>query len=252
MPSDLPIIRPDPPPRDRTQAEKYGSLFYLAVAGLGVVVGLVTWFGVGLFRISGMLGTVYVIHDETRSEADRVAAAHALASDPRANPRELYDIALRVRLPDAARLAIAEAVPASVARNDPRGYALAVARSPGWPSWLRLALMRPITSAALDGVTFPADALAEISNHADPWVRPWAWLAIAVGADAEGKARARLEQDATSNESPTRELSALLIDRIRDRQGVSTDRTFVKERALAHRDHAATAAVVGQDHRAAP
>jgi hypothetical protein len=252
MPSDLPIIRPDPPSRDRTQAEKYGSLFYLAVAGLVVVVGLVAWFGIGLYRISGMLHTVYVIHDESRSTADRVAAARALANDPHANPRELYDIALRVRLPDAARLAVAEAVPASVARSDPRGFAFAVARSAGWPHWLRLALMRPITEAALTGVKFPDEALAELSNHADPWVRPWAWLAIAAGTDPNGTARGRLERDAQSIDSPTRELSSLLIEHVRDRPSVAFDRDFTKARDLAHRDHAETAAVIGEDHRGSP
>src|SRR5919112_355497 len=127
-PSDLPIINPEFPgdgkrwpslpvirvdtPR-KTQAEKYGGLYYLGIAGLFVLVGLIGWFAYGVWSLRDVGARIYVLHDRRRPEAERIQAAGALARDPRVNQRQLWDMCVREQgLPPLARYLIAEALTA--------------------------------------------------------------------------------------------------------------------------------------------
>jgi hypothetical protein len=178
MPSDLPIVTPDPPPPPpasrRSAAERYGGLFYFGVGGLAVVLVLVGWFAREVYRMRGVWRAVYVLHDASRPADDRIQAAHALTREPNVSARQLWDIALRTDLPPLARYLVAEALPAGAATSDPRGYALAVARSPGWPDWLRVLLARPMAYAAVGGTRFPPEALVEARRaFPDPSLHAW-------------------------------------------------------------------------------
>jgi hypothetical protein len=175
MPSDLPIVTPDPPPASRRSvAERYGGLLYLGVGGLAVVLLLVGWFAREVYRMRGVWRAVYVLHDGSRPEDERIRAAFALTREPHVSARQLWDIALRRDLPPLARYLVAEALPAEAATADPRGYALAVARSPGWPDWLRVLLARPMLYAAASGTPFPAEILVEArATTPDPALRTW-------------------------------------------------------------------------------
>ena len=166
----LPIVTPDP--IRLSDREKYGALFYLGVAGLVVIVSLVGWFASQAWSHRMLWTNVYILHDPHRSEADRVKAAYALAHDPRVNQRQLWDNALSKPLPPLARYLLAEALTAESASAAPRDYAAAVARSEGWPVWLRLLLTRPLAySAALD-LPIARDHLATLSRNPDHATAP--------------------------------------------------------------------------------
>jgi hypothetical protein len=167
MPSDLPIVTPDPPP-SRPVAEKYGGLYYLGLAGLVVLVVLIVWFGVGLWVLRGVLGNIYVLHDSRRPEAERIAAAYALAHDPALTAQQAWDIVLRKDLPPLARYLVAESLSPEIVAADPRGYTLRVARSRGWPEWLRVLAIRPMAYAADDGPLLPHRLLGELPRDDSP------------------------------------------------------------------------------------
>lgn len=162
MPSDLPVVTPDPPPRSRAASEKYGSLYYVGIAGLAVVVGLVVWFGVGLWSLRGVFHEIYILHDSRRSDAERINAAYRLTRDPHFTPAQAWDIALRKDVPPLARYLIAEAWTPALVMENPRRYTLAAMRSREWPGWLRTLALRPIAYAADDGVALPSEALQEL------------------------------------------------------------------------------------------
>ncbi len=132
--SDLPIITPDPP--RRSQAQKFGGLFYLGIGGLAVLVLLIGWFGWGVWSLRHVWTRVYILNDAGRPEPERIDAALALSRDPDANQRQLWDLALSRVPPPLARYLLAEALTSEAIQADPSGYALAVARSEGWPDWL--------------------------------------------------------------------------------------------------------------------
>ena len=184
----LPIVTPDPP--RKSQAEKYGSMLYLGAGGLVVVLALVGWFA---YQVSGMRdlwAAIYVLHDSHRPAKERIDAAWALSKDERLNQRQRFEMVERQRgLPPAARYLLAESLTAEAAQADPRAYALAVARSQGWPDWLRYcSLLRPIAYAAAVGTRFPSEPLKELSWSSDPYIVLWAAFVRDVAGDtaAEG------------------------------------------------------------------
>lgn len=213
MPADfpsLPIVTPDPP--RRSEGERYGALFYLGAGGLVVLVALIGWFAWGAWTLRDVWSAVYVLNDPNRPEPERVAAAEALARDPRVNSRQLWDLSLSRVPPGRARYILAEALTAEAIEADPSGYALAVARSEGWPDWLRLLLMRPM--AYDDGRHgLPPAPLAELRVHRDPAIALWAAYIQAVArrdreaAEALGRAADR--------DDPTAPLASLLLDALR-------------------------------------
>jgi hypothetical protein len=207
--SDLPIITPDPP--RKSTAEKYGGLYYLGIAGLVVVLGLVGWFGYSFWTLRGYFGEVFILHDPARSEVDRVNAALLLSRSSHANQREFWDDALNKNLPPLARYLMAESLTSEATDADPHAYALAVAKSEGWPDWLRLLLVRPMALASDLGRTFPADSLEELRRHADPAIRLWTAYVQAAGPKGQESARSYLHEQANAA-GPYRGLASLLSE----------------------------------------
>lgn len=212
----LPIVTADPP---RLKAhQKYGGLFYFGIIGLVVLLALVGWFIHGAWSLRDVWSNVYILHDQGRPAAQRVQAAYALSRDARVNQRQRWDICLERNLPDLARYVLAESLSAEAASADPRAYAMAVARSEGWPNWLRLLLLRPMAYAAIEGVRFPAEPLDELMRHEDPAIRLWAALVLAVEDDEgkEGPGRVALEQGCPEGGSgPEQGLACLLLEAVR-------------------------------------
>jgi hypothetical protein len=212
----LPILSPSeiPPPR-LSQREKYGGLFYLGIAGLVVLIALVVIFIHGAWALRDVGAAVYILHDPRRPELDRVQAALRLSRDPRVDDAQRMAICLERELPDLARYLLAESISTDLVAADPRSYALAVARSAGWPDWLRLLLARRLTYAAERGYAIPRDALDELAGQADPMIALWATTArglLAVGPDRS--AALALEQ-ASHVPGPQGELAARLLAAVR-------------------------------------
>jgi hypothetical protein len=209
----LPIVTPGPP--RRSEREKYGGLFTLGAIGLVVVVALVGWFAWGAWSLRAVWSNVYALHDDHRPEAERVQAAYALSRDPRVNQRQYWDISLRKPLPELARYVVAEALTAEAATADPRGYALTVARSPGWPNWLRLLLTRPLAYAAAGGAAVPAGPLRELRDRGyDPAIGLWADFALAASTPADPAAATALAA-AAQDDGPDQVLARTLLDALR-------------------------------------
>src|SRR5262249_44674293 len=143
------------------------ALLYLGTAGLAVIVALVGWFAWQAWSLRDVWADVYVLHDRTRGEAERVGAAYALSRDPRVNQRQLWDVALSRQLPPLAGYVVAEARTAEAGEAAPRAYGAAVARSEGWPVWLRLLLTRPMAYAAALDRPVPRTSLAELTRNPD-------------------------------------------------------------------------------------
>jgi hypothetical protein len=192
MPSDLPILPSVPPPglppprvSARTDAQKYGALFWAGLVGLVAVVAMVGWFGIGIYRMSDVLGLTYTLHDPKEPEPMRVQAAYAIARSGRATDRQLWDMAIRTTNPPLARYVLAEALTADAVRADVRGYSLAVARSPGWPGWFRWLIFRPMALRAGEGVQPSAELVAEIRDALpEGAARLWvAFFVLAGGSD---------------------------------------------------------------------
>lgn len=210
----LPIVTPDPP-RMNT-AEKYGALYYLAIAGLVVLVGLVGYFARGLWSLRGVMANIYTLHSTQRTDAERIQAAYALSRDPRVTQHEYWDICLRKPLPPLARYLMAEAVTADSVAPDPRAYALTVARSADWPDWLRLQLARPLAYAAAQGMAIPHQPLVELEQLPDPSLSLWSEFALAASEPVDAGAAARIEHTAQTG-GPYRELAGDLLAALRSR-----------------------------------
>jgi hypothetical protein len=217
----LPIVTPAEQEQDQTRRrarsgrDPYGGLLYLGLAGLVVVAALVGWFGWSAWSLRSVWRNVYVLHDPSRSEAERVDAAYALAHDPRVNQRQYWDTCLRRPLPPLARYVLAEALTAEAVEADPRGYALAVARSTGWPVWLRLLLARPLAYAAAQGVPIPAGPLQELrAKNYDPAINLWTDFALAVSRPPDSDAVAELARVAASD-APAHTLARVFHEALR-------------------------------------
>ena len=98
----LPIIN-NPQAPARSQREKYGTLFYLGILGLIVLVTLVGWFGYRVWSLRDVWAKIYVLNDAREPEARRIQAAFSLGRDPRVEQRQLWDLSLRRGLPELAR-----------------------------------------------------------------------------------------------------------------------------------------------------
>jgi hypothetical protein len=221
----LPIINPDEVPSPATapargQREKYGALFYLGISGLVVLVVLVAWFGHGLWSNRDIWADVYVLNDTKRPEGDRLEAALRLSLNRRLDDGARMEMALRKDLPPLARYLLAESVSTEPVAHDPRSYALAVARSEGWPDWLRLLLECNMAFGASRGYAIPNEALEELKRHSDPMIAAWATYSQAVlGLNGPDRtAVVELEHSAQAP-NPAGELAARLLAALRARGG---------------------------------
>ena len=239
----LPIITVEAPAPPRlTQREKYGGLFYLGLVGLIVVVALVAWFAHGVWSMRGVWNSIYVLHDEHRPPAERALAADALSRDPRVNERQRWDMCLRKPLPDLARYRLAESLSAEAARADPRGYALTVARSPGWPPWLRVLLVRPMAYAAVRGTTFPSAPLEELRRDPDPVIGLWATFVLAEADRQAPEPRGDLER-ACAGDGPNRALACLLSEANRAARPIDRIEALDRATVWLRANHAPSARV---------
>jgi hypothetical protein len=219
---DLPIINPGEVPAPvaapaRGQREKYGALFYLGIAGLVVLLALIGWFGHGLWSNRDIWADVYVLNDTKGPEGDRLDAALRLSRNPRLDDGARMEMALRKDLPAPARYLLAESVSMDLVAHDPRSYALTVARSEGWPDWLRLLLARRLAYGAGRGYAIPREALEELRRHSDPMIRLWATYALAVLPRRGGPdlAMAAELERSRRDEGPTGELATRLLGALR-------------------------------------
>ncbi|WP_435016089.1 hypothetical protein TA3x_003649 [Tundrisphaera sp. TA3] len=203
----LPIITPDPP--RKTMAQKYGGLYYLGIAGLVISLLLVAGFAYGLYTTRGLWVAIYVLSDPNRPEAERTLAAWSLAHDPSMNDRIRSDLALHKDLPTLARYVIAEGLTSEAIRTDPRAYALMVAKSEGWPDWLRLLMARPMAYGAGEGYRIAWEPLDQLREHTDPAIALWATYTRAVMGAGDAPA-AKALAEAAKADTPTRGLAALL------------------------------------------
>ena len=206
----LPIVTLEPW-EQRSNLEKYGGFWYLALGGLVVLVGMILWFAWGVWSLREVWRDVYVLHDPNRGEMERVNAADRLARNPKVNTRQRYDIALRKDLPEQARYLVAESLTAEAASGDPRAYALAVARSEGWPEWFRLLMLRPVAYASGAGEAIEPEPIRELTRHEDPAIRLWALYALAEASRYNRNEEKQLREAAQSGAEPESELAGWLV-----------------------------------------
>lgn len=204
---ELPIVTPDPP--RMSLREKYGSLYHLSIAGLVISFALVGFFAYGLWSTRDYWTAIYVMDDPKRPEAERLQAAWTVAHHPTTNERHRSDFALRKDLPPLARYLIAERITSEAIRTDPKGYAQMVAKSEGWPDWLRLLLVRPMAYGVGEGYRIAWEPLDLLRQNPDPAIALWATYTRAVMAPGDSSAAGSLDRDATK-EGPFRPLAALL------------------------------------------
>ncbi len=204
---ELPIVTPDPP--RKSQVEKYGGLYYLGIAGLILSVVLVGTFFLGLWKTRDLWAGIAALNSPARPEPDRIRAAWAVAHHPSANDRQRMDLALRKDLPPLARYILAEGLTSDAIRADPKGYALMVARSEGWPDWLRLLLARPMAYGVGQGYRIPWEPLDQLRAHKDPALALWATYTRSVMAPGDPVAREALAR-AAGRDDPPAPLAALL------------------------------------------
>ena len=203
----LPIVAPDPPRLG--QSEKYGALFYFGITGLIIIISMVGAFSLGVWRLREVWANVYALSDPSRPEDQRIQAAYALSRDPRANTEQRRDLVFRKDLPELARYLIAESIGADIVVEDPRGFSNVVARSEGWPPWLRLLLTRTLALASADGASLPLEPLEELRNNRDRMTGLWAAFAEAV-SDRRVAGASETISEAASSADPEQELAALL------------------------------------------
>ncbi len=126
----------------------------------------------------------------------------------------MWDLSLRRGLPELARDILAEGIGAELVAEDPQGYVSAVARSPDWPAWLRLALARPLAYAATRGHAISRERLGELCRLADPVLRLWALYALAVQTRPDPQTVVEIEHVARSS-APEHELADSFLAAVR-------------------------------------
>ena len=203
----LTIITPDPP--RLTNREKYGSFFYAGIAGLVISLLLVGWFGFSLWTSRDYWAAVLVLNTPERTEAERIQAAWTISHHPIASDRHRVDFALRTDLPILARYILAEDLTVEAFRPDPKGYALMVARSEGWPDWLRLLMVRPMAYAASEGYQVAIDPLNELQESRDPCLAAWASYTRGVMPSGDPEA-SKVVADLASKPGPVQPLATIL------------------------------------------
>jgi hypothetical protein len=122
-------------------------------------------------------------------------------------------MSLQRDLPDRARYALAESVPTSVVGYDPRTFALAVARSPNWPVWLRLLYTRLLTFSAAKQYGIPPEALKQLADGPDAMTRIWAAAALLFLPEPPAGLSEQIEQ-AAKLPGPEGELSRRLLEAV--------------------------------------
>lgn len=132
----------------KTQAEKYGGLFYLGAVGLALLIGLIAWFGWGVWSLRYVWSNIYVLNDPSRDEATRLAAAKDLVANPDLTPQQRLDLSLSTTAPIAARILIAESIPREAILSDPKAFPRSIAEKEGLPAELRLVYLRQMAFAA--------------------------------------------------------------------------------------------------------
>ena len=245
----LPILNPNEVPAPaaappaRGQREKYGSLFYLGVGGLVVLVGLIGWFAHGLWANRDIWSDVYTLSDPRRDDPERVEAALRLAGNPRFDDPARLGLALRKDLPSMARYLLAESISTDLVAHDPRAYAFTVARSEGWPDWLRLLLARRLAYGAGHHYAIPRPALEELRRHPDPMIALWSTYAMTVlprgGPDP---ALAAALEESTHRPAPFGEL-ATMLDAAKRAKGKARDRQLDEATNWLRRHHPLAAEV---------
>jgi hypothetical protein len=204
---ELPIITPDPP--RLSMAEKYGGLYYLGIAGLILTIALVGNFAYGLWSSRDLWYSVIVLSNPGRPEPERIKAAWTVSKHSWTNDRQRSDLAFRTALPPLARYIVAEGLTTEAIRTDPKGYALMVARSEGWPDWLRLLMIRPMAYGVGEGYRIPWEPLDALRSHPDPAIALWATYTRAVNPPGDRSAAQALEKSAASA-GPFQPLAVLL------------------------------------------
>jgi hypothetical protein len=172
----LPIVTPDPV--RKTNVEKYGGLYYLSIAGLTILLGMIIWFSASVWSMGTIWADVYAVTDSQRTELDRINAAWRLAHDPRTTDRQKWDLAMNRVVPPLGRYLLAESLSAEATSSDPRGYALAATKSEGWPSWLRCLVARPLAYAAASGRPLNRSSVIELAGHRERFTARWAEFAL--------------------------------------------------------------------------
>ena len=167
---ELPIVTPDPP--RLTLREKYGNFYYFGIAGLIVSLSLVFQFSYGLWASWDTWKAFFVLAHPLKPEAERIQAAWFLRHSPDINDAQRADIALRKELPTLGRYLVAEGLSPHAIQVDPKAYALMVAKSEGWPDWLRLLMARPMAYGVGEGYRFAWEALELLRQNPDPRARP--------------------------------------------------------------------------------
>jgi len=188
---DLPIVTPDPP--RLTLREKYGGLYYLGLGGLILTVAMVGNFAYQIWATRDLWAAFMVLHDENRPEPERLRAAWGLTHHPAANDVQRMEVAFRATLPDLARYIVAEGLTTESIRNDPKAYALMVAKSEGWPNWLRLVLIRPMAYGVGEGYRIAWEPLDSLRENKDQAIVLWATYTRAAMGAGDPTAAAALE-----------------------------------------------------------
>jgi|GEM_PF-3596081 len=200
----LPDFSPPPQPR-LTNSEKYGSLYWMGIAGLIASIMLVSWFAVNLWMMRDVWQAIYVLHDADSPVDARVQAAEFLSTDPRMEPSQIQPMIFRKSLPEKARYILAEHLDKALSAKD-AGEMLQLLSTEGPtspPNWLRGHLARLAVITLKPDSSFPVTTLTKFIADPDPVVADWAAFGLARCLDPKARQVGldRLDQRAKSGSS---------------------------------------------------